>query len=194
MIILASASPRRKELMKKEICSSFTIIVPEIDESLSFKKYEDVQEIVKDISLRKCLKIADEHPRDLVIAADTVVVINNEIIGKPKDEEDAFKILKELSNKEHYVYTGYAIKQEDKLVQGIVKSTVLFNKLSDQLIKDYIASGSPLDKAGAYGIQDNDQFPLVKKISGSLTNVIGFPTDEIKQDLNKYFTLSYQVH
>ena len=189
MIILASASPRRKELMTKEICSSFTIIVPEIDESLSFKKYQDVRDIVKDISLRKCLKVADEHKEDLVIAADTVVVINNEIIGKPKDKEDAYRILKELSNKEHYVYTGYAIKQNDKLVQGIVKSVVDFNNLSDELINAYIASGSPLDKAGAYGIQDNERFPLVKKISGSLPNVIGFPTDEIKQDLIKHFSL-----
>ena len=189
MIILASASPRRKELMTKEICSSFTIIVPEIDESLSFKKYQDVKDIVKDISLRKCLKVADEHKEDLVIAADTVVVINNEIIGKPKDKEDAYRILKELSNKEHYVYTGYAIKQNDKLVQGIVKSIVDFNDLSDELINAYIASGSPLDKAGAYGIQDNERFPLVKKISGSLPNVIGFPTDEIKQDLIKHFSL-----
>ena len=188
MIILASASPRRKELMKKEICSSFTIVVPEIDESLSFKNHQDVKDIVKDISLRKCLKVADEHPHDLVIAADTVVVINDEIIGKPKGEEDAYRILKELSNKEHYVYTGYALKQENKLVQGIVKSIVYFNDLSDQLIKDYIASGSPLDKAGAYGVQDNEKFPLVKKISGSLTNVIGFPTAEIKQDLIKNFS------
>ena len=188
MIILASASPRRKELMKRDISSSFVVVVSEIDESLSFQKFDNVIDIVKDISLRKCLAVSNEHPHDLVIAADTVVVINDEIIGKPKDEKDAFFILKELSNKEHYVYTGYAIKQENKLVQGIVKSTVLFNALSDQLILDYIASGSPMDKAGAYGIQDNDRFPLVKKISGSLTNIIGFPTDEIKQDLENNFT------
>ena len=175
--------------MKKEICSSCEIIVPEIDESLSFKKYQNVKSIVKDISLRKCLKVADEHPHDIVIAADTVVVINDEIIGKPKDKDDAYRILKELSNKKHYVYTGYALKQEDKLIQGIVKSTVYFNDLSDELIHAYIASGSPLDKAGAYGIQDNERFPNVKKISGSLPNIIGFPTDEIKQDLINNFIL-----
>ena len=188
-MILASASPRRKELMKKDICSSFTIIVPQIDEDLSFKKYQDVRDIVKDIALRKCLKVASEHPHDLVIAADTVVVLGNEIIGKPKDKEDAYRILKELSNQEHYVYTGYALKQEDKLVQGIVKTTVVFNDLSDELINAYIASGSPLDKAGAYGIQDNEKFPIVRKISGSLTNVIGFPTDEIKKDILDNFSL-----
>ena len=150
-------------------------------------RHQDVRDIVKDISLRKCLAVADRHPNDLIIAADTVVVIDNEIIGKPKDEEDARHILRRLSNKEHFVYTGYALKQNDKLVQGIVKSSVLFNDLDDKLIKDYVASGSPLDKAGAYGVQDNEKFPIVKKISGSLTNVIGFPTDEIKADLKKYF-------
>ena len=187
MIILASASPRRKELMKRDISSSFKIIVSDIDETISFKKFQDVRDIVKDISLRKCLAVAKDHPSDLVIAADTVVVLDNEIIGKPKDEEDAFYILKRLSNKEHFVYTGYAISKGNQLVQGIVKSSVFINELSDQLIKDYIASGSPMDKAGAYGAQDNDRFPIVKKISGSLTNVIGFPTDEIKADLIKHF-------
>ena len=187
MIILASASPRRKELMEKEISPSFKVVVSEIDETISFKKFQDVRDIVKDISLRKCLAVAKDHPSDLVIAADTVVVLDNEIIGKPKDEEDAFYILKRLSNKEHFVYTGYAISKGNQLVQGIVKSSVFINELSDQLIKDYIASGSPMDKAGAYGAQDNDRFPIVKKISGSLTNVIGFPTDEIKADLIKHF-------
>ena len=183
MIILASASPRRKELMRKEISSSFVVIIPHIDESLSFKKYDDVRDIVKDISLRKCLEVAKDHNDDLVIAADTVVVLGNEIIGKPKDKEDAFKILRELSGKEHHVFTGYALKQGDKLVQGIAKSSVFFNELSDELINDYIATGSPMDKAGAYGYQDNQDFALVKKINGSITNVIGFPVEDIKTAL-----------
>ena len=174
--------------MKRDISSSFQVIVSDIDETLSFKKFEDVKDIVKDISLRKCLAVAKDHQEDTVIAADTVVVLNNEIIGKPKDEDDAVRILKHLSGKEHFVYTGYAIKQKDKLVQGIVKSSVAFFDLSDQLIEDYVASGSPLDKAGAYGIQDNEKFPLVKKISGSLNNIIGFPTEEIKEQLKKHFS------
>ena len=80
--------------MRKEISSSFVVVVPHIDESLSFKNFTDVKDIVKDISLRKCLEVAKDHNEDLVIAADTVVVLGNEIIGKPKDKEDAFKILK----------------------------------------------------------------------------------------------------
>lgn len=189
MIILASASPRRKRLMEEEISSSFTIIIPEIDESLSFLKYKRVTNIVKDIAKRKCLKIANTHPNDLVIAADTVVVINNQIIGKPKDKDDAYRMLKMLSNNKHYVYTGYAIKQGKTFINKTAKSTVIFNKLSDELINSYIASGSPMDKAGAYGYQDNQDFALVKKIHGSKANVIGFPIEMIKRDLKKYFSL-----
>ena len=190
MVILASASPRRKMLMKEELFPSFTIITPEIDESLSFKKYKCVRAVVKDIATRKCLKVSQDHPHDLVIAADTVVVIDKQIIGKPKDEKDAYRMLKMLSNKSHYVYTAYAINKDNKLISNIVKTKVTFNELSDDLINDYIASGSPLDKAGAYGYQDNRDFALVKKISGSRHNVIGFPTEEIKLDLEKYYSLS----
>ena len=188
MVILASASPRRKQLMKEELFPSFSIIVPEIDESLSFKKYKNVRAIVKDIATRKCLKVSKDRPTDLVIAADTVVVIDKMIIGKPKDEKDAVRMLKMLSNKKHYVYTAYVISKDDKLVSNIVKTKVTFNKLSDELIEEYVASGSPLDKAGAYGYQDNKDFALVKKISGSRHNVIGFPTEEIKADLDKYYS------
>ena len=185
MVILASASPRRKKLMK-DLFPSFTIIVPEIDESLSFKKYQDVKDIVGDIAKRKCLKISASHPHDLVIAADTVVVIGNEIIGKPKDKDDAYRMLKKLSGKTHYVYTAYVISQNNKAVSNIVETEVLFNDLSDELINSYIATGSPLDKAGAYGFQDNDQYPIVKRINGSYHNVIGFPVEEIKEDLKKF--------
>ena len=176
--------------MEEDVTSSFTIIVPEIDESLSFKKFKDVKAIVKDIAKRKCLKIAKEHPNDLVIAADTVVAIKKKIIGKPKDKEDAFNMLKMLSNEKHYVYTGYAIHQNDKLINDVTKSVVYFNDLSDELINAYIASGSPMDKAGAYGYQDNQDFALVKKINGSVSNVIGFPVEDIKLALKKEFNLS----
>ena len=189
MVILASASPRRKQLMKEELFPSFTIITPEIDESLSFKKYKCVRAIVRDIATRKCLKVSQDHLNDLVIAADTVVVINKMIIGKPKDEKDAVRMLKMLSNNIHYVYTAYAINKDGKLVSNIVKTKVRFNKLDDKIINDYVASDSPLDKAGAYGYQDNKDFALVKKIFGSRHNVIGFPTEEIKEDLKKHYSL-----
>lgn len=193
MVILASASPRRRQLMQEGITSRFNVITPEIDESLSFKKYKDVKAIVKDIALRKCLKVASEHDEDLVIAADTVVVINKQIIGKPHDEKDAYRILKTLSNHKHYVYTGYAIKRADKLIRGVSKTTVYFNDLDDDLINAYIASGSPMDKAGAYGYQDNNDFRLVKKVDGSLTNVIGFPLEDIKKVLVRDFDFDLTV-
>ena len=185
MVILASASPRRKQLME-DLFPSFSIVVPEIDESLSFKKFSNVLDIVRDIATRKCQKVSNEHPRDLVIAADTVVVIENEIIGKPKDAKDAFNMLKKLSGKTHYVYTAYAINKDGKMIINTVETEVLFNELSDELINSYIATGSPLDKAGAYGYQDNDQYPIVKRIIGSYHNVIGFPIEEIKEDLKKF--------
>ena len=186
MVILASASPRRKQLMKEELFPSFSIIVPEIDESLSFKNHQDVKDIVKDIASRKCQKATKDHPNDLVIAADTVVVIDNDIIGKQKDKDDAYRMLRKLSGKTHYIYTAYVISKEDKVITNVVETEVIFNDLSDDLINNYIASGSPLDKAGAYGYQDNADFALVKKINGSVTNVIGFPVDEIKEDLKKF--------
>ena len=185
MVILASASPRRQKLMK-DLFPSFTIFIPEIDESLSFKKYQDVKDIVSDIAKRKCYKISENHPHDLVVAADTVVVIENEIIGKPKSKDDAYHMLKKLSGKTHYVYTAYVIRQDNKIVSNVIETEVLFNDLSDELIKSYIATGSPLDKAGAYGFQDNDQYPIVKSIKGSYHNVIGFPIEEIKEDLKKF--------
>ncbi|NLB48759.1 MAG: septum formation protein Maf [Erysipelotrichia bacterium] len=169
----------------EEISSAFKVVVAAVDESLSFIKYHDACEIIKDIALRKCEAVAKDYRDKVVIAADTVVVINKEMIGKPKDHQDAYRILKKLSGKRHDVYTAYAIKHGQKLIQNIVKSTVYFNELSDDLIWFYIATGSPMDKAGAYGFQDDVDFSFIKKVVGSTSNVVGFPVSEIKKDLQK---------
>ena len=87
--------------------------------------------------------------------------------------------MKLLSNRTHYVYTGFRVKYLNKEIVGIVESKVIFNKLKDSLIEEYVASKSPLDKAGAYGVQDNKQFPIIKKVIGSVDNVVGFPVKEI---------------
>ena len=176
-VILASASPRRKELMK-EISSSFLIEVADIDESHNYKI--SPKKYVKHTAFLKGEKVAKNHPNDITISADTIVVLNNEIIGKPKDEEDARRILKSLSGKKHIVYTCFYIFHPQKIVSKIVKTKVYFKDIDDDLINAYIESKSPLDKAGAYGIQDNDKFPIIQKIKGSLNNVIGFPVEEIK--------------
>lgn len=165
----------------KEIAPSFQILTKDIDESISYVL--SPKDAVKDISYRKGIEIAKENPKSIVISADTIVVINNQIIGKPVDEKDAQKILKTLSNKEHEVITGFSIFYDDKSITEVVTTKVQFEKLSDELINEYIKTKSPLDKAGAYGIQDNQKFKLIKKITGSYNNVVGFPVEEIKERL-----------
>lgn len=180
MIILASKSPRRKELMK-EITPSFSIVTEEINESESYVLRP--LEAVQDIAYRKGVAVSKKYPNDVVISADTIVTLDNLIIGKPKDKEDAKRILKFLSNKKHQVITAYAIFHKEGIIRNYVISDVYFENLSNQLIDDYIASGSPMDKAGAYGVQDNNEFHIVSKIKGSYSNIVGFPVEEIKNDL-----------
>ena len=182
MVILASASPRRRELLK-QITEDFQIIVSDIDEEQSYVL--PPLEAVLDIAKRKGLKVHDNHPHDLVISADTIVVLDNEIIGKPVDEEDAKRILHKLSNRTHEVITAYCLFKEDKMIEHYVISKVTFYKLSDALIEAYVKTGSPMDKAGAYGAQDNEKYPIVKEVVGSMSNVIGFPIKEIKEDFMK---------
>ena len=119
------------------------------------------------------------------MSADTIVVYNDKILLKPKDKEDAFNILRKLSGKTHEVITAYCIHTKDKYIVNHVITEVTFNDLSNELINSYIESGSPMDKAGAYGYQDNNDFRLVKKVVGSIKNVIGFPSDEIYSDFKK---------
>ena len=183
MIILASQSPRRQQLMHS-ITDDFKVEVSHIDETSSLSL--SPLDAVKDIAKRKGLDIAKKYPHDLVLSADTIVVIDNQIIGKPVDEADAKRILNLLSNRTHHVYTAFYLIKDNKEYEDVVISEVTFNKLSEQLIDDYIKSGSPMDKAGAYGAQDNNDFKLIKKITGSWSNVIGFPVHEIKQAINKF--------
>lgn len=183
MIILASASPRRKELLKT-IVNDFKVITADINEEESYSL--PPFDAVRDIAYRKGIEIHEKHPSDVVISADTIVILDDQIIGKPKDEEDAKRILRLLSGKKHLVVTAYCIFKNVMVLEKLVMSDVIFNELSDELIDAYVASGSPLDKAGAYGVQDNDKFPIVKEVKGSMNNVIGFPIENIEEDL-KYF-------
>lgn len=176
--VLASKSPRRQELMKF-ISSNFVVASEDIDEESSYKL--SPIKAVEDIAKRKGEAVEKYYPEDLIISADTIVVLDNQIIGKPIDELDAKRILKELSGKSHYVHTGFRIKYLNKEIISHATSEVIFNELSDELINKYVKSGSPLDKAGAYGVQDNDKFPIIKKVIGSVDNVVGFPVNEIKE-------------
>lgn len=184
MVILGSKSPRRQLLMALDITKDFKVEVADIDEESSYR-FKPL-DAVKDIAYRKGKKILEgQHKDDLVITADTIVVLGKEIIGKPTDREDAKKMLRHLSGKVHIVYTAYYISYQGKEILNYDKAKVKFNKLTDELIDNYVASGSPLDKAGAYGIQDNNDFPIVKSIQGSVKNVVGFPTDKILKSLKK---------
>lgn len=180
--ILASKSPRRKELMNK-ISSSFSIEIESIDE----KKYltNDPVESVKNISYQKGAKVASKNFDNVVISADTIVVLDGTIYGKPVNADDAINMLSILSGRTHQVITGYSIFYQGKSITETVTTNVTFYNLSKQLIIDYVNSKSPLDKAGAYGVQDNNKYQIIKEISGSYENVVGFPTDEIQNAINR---------
>ena len=175
MFILASKSPRRKELLK-EIIPEFKIVPSNVDE---FKYSLD------QLSLVKALEIAKDYPEDIIISADTIVILDNKVFGKPQNKLEAYSMLKELSNKVHEVKTIYTVFSEKLNISHtrVVSSKVYFNDLDDELIYKYIASGSPLDKAGSYGVQDNEEFHIISHIEGSYTNIVGLPVDELKADL-----------
>lgn len=175
MLILASESPRRRELIKK-ITSDFTVIPSNVDESVLHIAPHDLP---GELSKLKAYSVYSRYPNDTVLSCDTVVILNGELMGKPKDKEDARRMLKKLSGNKHVVISGYTFINKDKEITRTVRTYVYFNKLSDETIDAYIKSGSPMDKAGAYGIQDSE-FNLVNHIEGSLDNVIGFPVEDIK--------------
>ena len=179
--ILASASPRRKELLA-ELIDEFEIIPSLADENLA-GDYTPM-ELVKALAELKAREVAlrPENAGKMVIGSDTVVAFDGEVLGKPKDEADAFRMLKMLSGKAHAVYTGVCIacNRADGYVTDVraEKTDVYFEELSDEWIWQYIRGGSPMDKAGAYGIQDGG---LVNRIEGSYTNVVGFPVELAKE-------------
>ena len=175
MIILASESPRRRELIKK-ITQEFSVIPANIDESIL---HVPACDLPGELSKMKAYDVFQKHPDDKVLACDTVVIIDGQILGKPHSKEQASEMLHKLSGRKHVVISGYTIISKEKEVTRTVRTYVYFNKLSDELIERYIASGSPMDKAGAYGIQD-EEYHLVDHIEGSMDNVVGLPTEDIK--------------
>ena len=179
MLVLASASPRRQELIS--LINEDVIICPSsVDESYSTDiNAEAVPEM---LAVRKALAVSQKHPNDTVIGCDTSVIIGNEILGKPKDSEDAKRMLKLLSGKTHKVITGCAIFKGGKSVSFSETTEVTFYALSDTDIEDYIATNEPNDKAGAYGIQGKGSL-LVKKIDGDYFNVVGLPVARLNKVL-----------
>lgn len=187
-IILASASPRRKEILENTN-TKFEIIKSEIDEVIL--ENELPSQVVMRLAFEKSIDIALKHPDSLVIGADTVVVLNNNILGKPKDSSDAFNMIKQLSGKTHQVITGISLinlNANQKIIDYVV-SNVKFKNLSEEDIKDYIQTNESLDKAGAYGIQGFGAM-LVEEIQGDYFNIVGLPISRLSDLLKKHFNMN----
>lgn len=187
-IILASNSPRRKEILKS-LNIKFEIIPSNYDEpinendSFSYEKIEN-------IALNKAKSILNQIKNpSVIISADTVVVNDNKVLLKPKNQKNAFNILKSLSNKKHQVVTSVCIydTRPNSFITYSTTTNVYFNKLSDKQIKNYILNYKPYDKAGAYGIQElPDGF--IQKIEGSFSNVVGLSKEDLVDNLYKFLT------
>ena len=183
-IILASASPRRRELLERIGLTNFTVAAPNVDESV--EPGLSPADMVETLSLRKARAAArNARPDDLIIAADTVLALDGAVLGKPRDENDAFAMLSALSGRENRVYTGITVLRGDRTVTQHEETAVTFRALDPDEIRGYIATGEPLDKAGAYGIQGVGAL-LVSGIRGDYSNVMGLPVFRLGQILREF--------
>lgn len=173
-LILASKSPRRRELLAQMGLTDFEIH-PAVGEELAEPGLTP-PELVQALALHKAREVAEKfaHPGDLVIGADTIVVLNDQVLGKPHDEAHALEMLTALSGREHHVYTGVAVLQDGRELAQVEDTAVWFRDASQAELNRYIATGEPMDKAGAYGIQGRGGL-LVSRIEGDYTNVVGLP-------------------
>lgn len=181
-LILASGSPRRKEFLSY-LGIPFSIVIPHVDESVL--KEEAPSELVKRLSRLKASAVAKEYPDSVVIAADTVVSLNSEILGKPKNREESFLMIKKLQGKTHTVYTGTTIQQNNKVKNFVCATYVTFAHLDDDLILTYVNSGEGDDKAGAYALQGMASM-LIESVKGSVSTVIGLPICEVRECLKEF--------
>ncbi|HIY97710.1 MAG TPA: septum formation protein Maf [Candidatus Borkfalkia excrementigallinarum] len=179
-IILASASPRRREILA-EIVPAFQICPAECGEEVNDTL--SPRELVEHLARQKAENVFSRFPSAAVLGADTIVYFGGRVLGKPSGAKEAKRTLRSLSGKTHSVFTGYCILWGDTCVTGACETLVEFNELSDAFIEEYVAGGSPLDKAGSYGIQDDAR--LVKAYRGSYTNIVGLPKEEIEKQFRK---------
>lgn len=184
-IILASKSPRRQELLKG-IGIDFSVLTKEVDESYS--KNVPVYDVAPFLSLKKAKAFDDnELPENyMIITADTVVIVNDVILGKPEDEDDARRMLRLLSGKKHSVVTGVTIHTKDKTKTFSATSKVSFDSLDEDEIDFYVNNFKPFDKAGSYGIQEWIGYIGVNSVEGSYFNVMGLPTQKLYQMLKRF--------
>ena len=179
--ILASQSPRRKELL--ELASIPFEVIPSNAEEVLNSKLTPIEQ-VKELAFLKASDLSQQYPDRYVIGADTIVVLDNQILGKPVDEQDAIAMLKALRGQKHQVMTAVALVcAVEKIEKVFVNVTdVTFYHLSDEWIEGYVASGAPMDKAGSYGIQDAG-FELAQRIHGDYYAVMGLPIAQLKREL-----------
>lgn len=179
-VVLASASPRRKELLSL-IFNEYDIRPADCDEALPEGiKAQEAVEYLSLIKNKATVEICDKN--SLVISADTVVAVDGEILGKPQDKEDARRMISLLSGREHQVFTGVTLSLNGEFKTFSEKTDVIFYKLTDKEIEDYISTDEPYDKAGAYGIQGKAGL-LVKAVNGDYYNVVGLPVARLKREI-----------
>ncbi len=183
-IILASNSPRRRELLAQIGIRDFQILSPDVDETV--EPGLSPARMVETLSLRKARATAGRAgAEDLIIAADTVVALDGRVLGKPRDQGEAFAMLSALSGREHRVYTGVTVLGGGQAATEHEETAVAFRALSPEEIRDYIATGEPMDKAGAYGIQGVGAL-LVQGIRGDYCNVVGLPVFRLGRMLSGF--------
>jgi septum formation protein len=182
MLILASSSPRRAELLSAAGIA-FEAVAVDVDESV--KRLEPPGDHVRRLAREKADAAFAKYPGRVVLGADTIVLVGGEMLGKPHDEADAIRMLRQLSGREHEVLTGVALVSARGAIVEVVRTRVWVNPLSDAEIKQYVATGEPLDKAGAYGIQGLGS-RFIDRIQGSYSNVVGLPVALVYRLLKGY--------
>jgi len=176
MLILASASPRRKEILEL-VKLDFKVCPSDIDEK-KLEYHGEKEDYPAFLSCSKALNVYQKHPNDIIIAADTIVIVDGEVLGKPINEDGAKAMLRKLSNNKHIVITGVTVKTKDKCLTFSNRSEVYFYPLSEEEIDSYIKTKEPMDKAGAYAIQGIGS-KFIKGINGDFYNVMGLPISEL---------------
>lgn len=188
--ILASNSPRRKEILS-QAGFQFAVLPSDVDES--FPNEMILQDVPVMLAERKAKALLESCANSLILAADTVVILENEILNKPANKHEALQMLKKLSGKTHEVVTGIALASPNEMVTASDSALVRFRELADWEIEWYVRSGASLDKAGAYGVQDFIGMAGIEKLDGSFYTVMGLPIYHVYQLLKPYILDSRQI-
>lgn len=181
-LILASASPRRQELLQ-DLSYPFDIVAADCEEY--FDRFLPIASAIEQIARQKALTVWEQHPEAVVLGADTMVCYKDQMMGKPENREDAYRMLKQLSGKTHTVVSGVAIVWKGKAELFHEKTSVTFYELEEELLERYLDSNEPYDKAGAYGIQGMGKL-FVRELRGDYFNVMGLPIAAVYRHLKAY--------